>query len=236
MKTWMGIVAIVLACASFALAAKEDAPIVVTVTWDISLDADGRVTKLATDDRKVPKAHAQLEDVIRSWRFSPGKLDGRRVATDTHLHVRLAIRRVEQQYELEIVRASTGPDYHRGQPPKYPELAAKMRKQGVAVLYVEYDGGGKVTRIEPARDAPKPNARLLKAAMDSVSTWTFSPEVVGGRAMAGFALVPVCFQLPDEPRSCAWKNDGTGESMDGDDAVAMNPAATLVTEVAGRTL
>lgn len=236
MKVWSGIVAVSLACASFAIAAKEDAPIVVTVTWDVSLDADGRVVKLATDDRTVPKAHAQLEDAIRNWRFSPGKINGRPAATDTHLHVRLEIRRVDQHYELEIVRASTGSDYDRGLPPKYPELAAKMGKHGLAMLYVEYDGAGKVSKIEPARDVPKPNTRLLKAAMDSVATWRFSPEVVGGHAVPGSALVPVCFRLPGEPSRCAWKNAETGEAMEGDEAMAMNPAATLLTDVAGRML
>lgn len=236
MKTWIAAMATLLACAPFPIRADEAAPIIVNVVWDISLDAEGRVTRLATDDTQVPKAHAQLEEAIRGWQFRSGKIDGRSVATDTHLNIRLAITRVDQHYELEIVRATTGAGYARRVPPRYPQSAVKMRKHGLAMLYVEYDASGRVSKVEPARDVPRPDPRLLKAAMDSVHSWTFSPEAVGGHAIPGIAMVPVCFELPDRRPNCEWKNTETGESMGGDEAVAMNSAATLETDVAGSTL
>ncbi len=184
----------------------------------------------------MPKAHAQLEQAIRSWTFRPGKVDGQPAATDTHLRIRLSVTRVDRQYELQILRASTGPRYDKLLPPKYPEIAVKMRKHGLVLLYVEHDASGKVSKIEPAREAPKPNARLLKAARDAVASWTFRPEAVGGHALPGRALVPVCFRLSDERARCDWKDPETGKPMDPDEGVAMNPAATLETDVSGRVL
>ena len=105
------------------------------------------------------------------------------------------------------------------------------------MLIVHYNGAGAVTDVAPYEHGPKADVQLAQAAMTSVKNWTFDPEVVGGHPIPGVVLVPVCFELSGRtPPDCNWKNPATGETMNGSQAVALNPAATLVSEVIGRVL
>lgn len=217
--------------------AKEPTSIVVDVSWDISLDTSGNITKLATKDERVPKLHARLEKAIRSWHFSPGKVNGHPAATDSYLQTALEFTPVAEGYEMRLLGAATGGYYDKMTAPHYPDDAAKEGRQGEVVLLVHYDGSGAVTDVAPYEHGPKADARLTRAAIVSVKKWTFAMEVVGGYPMAGVALVPLCFQLSGRtPPPCNWKNPTTGESLSAGQAFALNPAAKLESDVIGHEL
>ncbi|MEO5558781.1 MAG: TonB family protein [Dokdonella sp.] len=223
--------------ASAVIEAKEPTLVVLSVSWDISLDASGNITKLTTDDEQVPTVHARLEKAIRGWHFSPGKVNGQPMATESHLSISLEFKPVAEGYEMRLLGAATGAYYGKLASAHYPTEAAREGKQGEVVLLVHYTGTGVVTDVAPYEDGPKADARLTHAAMASVKKWTFATEVVGGYSMAGVALVPVCFTLSGRtPPPCDWKNPATGESLSAGQAVALNPAAKLETDVIGRVL
>lgn len=211
---------------------------VVEATWQVSLDADGRVTQVAARSTEMPKLYAYLEDPIRSWRFSPGQVDGRPVATQTYLHLVLEIATVGQNAEVRVRQAFTGGDYGQVTRVVYPEQKGLRVREGAVKLRVRYDESGAVVGLELHDKDRSLDDRFVQLASSSVKKWTFLPEVVDGHALAGDVLVPVCFQpsAAREPESCQVKIPAAGESASAAEAFALNPAAKLETDVIGRAL
>ena len=237
MRTGITLVVAFLLFVSTVIEAKEPTSAVVDVSWSISLDADGHVTKLATSDKRVPKLHTRLENTIRGWHFSPGKVNGQPAATDSNLRTSLEIRLVADGFEVRVLSAATGGFYGKMTPPHYPEFLARAGKQGEVVLLAHYNGTGATTDVAPYEHGPSADVRLVQAAMTSVKKWTFAPEVVGGHPVPGSVLIPVCFSLYGlPPPACDWKNPATGESLSAGQAVALNPAAKLESDVIGQAL
>jgi hypothetical protein len=82
---------------------------------------------------------------------------------------------------------------------------------------------------------------LVEASVKAARSWTFQPEIVGGRALAGTSVVPICYALNvlDTNRKegkCDWKAPGHDRALENGEALALDPAAKLLTDVAGRTL
>jgi hypothetical protein len=89
-------------------------------------------------------------------------------------------------------------------------------------------------------DAPAVSDDLEVAAARAVKSWAFTPEVVGGRALAGSAIVPICFELVGmgkdiERANCNWVAPGVKSLQEGG-VVAIDPAARLKTDIVGHTL
>jgi hypothetical protein len=111
------------------------------------------------------------------------------------------------------------------------------RKTGLVVLRVNYAADGTVVSAEPEADSPKVDERLTKAASAATKTWTFRPEVVGGHALAGAVVVPFCFSIaPGKKPDCSWKPKGENAALGDGEALALEPAAKLTTDVAGHAL
>jgi TonB family protein len=229
-------------CAALAIAcvkasAAEPTSAVVSVMWDVSLDVDGHVTDLSTRDDRIPKLHAYLENAIRVWRFGPGKVNGKPALTQTHLHTKLDVRLVADAVEIRLLSAATGGTYGKTIAPQYPHSAALGGKQGLVMLRVHYDETGAVKNVAPYGDNSKVDGRLVRAAIASASKWTFLPEIVGGHPIAGDSAVPICFHLGElGGLDCNWQDPTTGKSTDGTQSLALNPAATLESDVIGRVL
>ena len=111
------------------------------------------------------------------------------------------------------------------------------------VVRVAYDSDGKIAATELEQTAHKPPTSLAKAALDSVKHWSLQPELVGGHGVAGTADFPVCFALFDttaRPRAadlnCGWTPPGHTGALGEGEALAIDSATRLLTEVAGHTL
>jgi protein TonB len=83
--------------------------------------------------------------------------------------------------------------YLRNPTPPYPPLSRRLKEEGRVVLRVRVDVDGNVQAIELAASSGHP--RLDHAALSAVRQWRFTPARAGDRAVAGWAVVPVVFQL-----------------------------------------
>jgi len=244
MKGLLASAALVIAFAASAVVNAEEPNPRFTLRWTVSLDAAGHVTKMASADRVAQAVHDPLDIAIRRWQFVPGSVAGHPAATDTMLTVDVTlIPTATDRFSVRIDDARTGGGAQRQdtKPPKYPMDAIRHRRQGMVVLKVDYDAAGHVVSVVPHEGAPAVAADLKRSAMIAVKRWNFSPEVVGGHALAGSAIVPICFEIFESgtrpPYSgCGWTPPGSNMMLRDSDVLAIEPAARLLTEVAGRTL
>ena len=72
----------------------------------------------------------------------------------------------------------------------YPAIALAAGIEGVVVLEITIDAGGKVVDAKVLRSHPL----LDRAAIDAVLQWQFAPTVVDGRAVAITLPVSVSFR------------------------------------------
>jgi TonB family protein len=213
--------------------------------WAVSLDAEGRVTKLESVDKPPEAIRAPLDAAIRKWQFVSGTVNGNEVPTETMLTLDVTLVPAgDDKYALRVDDARTGgavkgKDMH-GDYPKYPSDAVRHHRQGLVVLKVDYDSTGRVTAAKRHADAPAVANDLEVAAARAVKSWRFTPEVVGGRALAGSAIVPICFEMVGmgkgiERANCNWVPPGVKSLQEGG-VVAIEPATRLKTDIVGHTL
>jgi protein TonB len=76
--------------------------------------------------------------------------------------------------------------------PAYPELARRLRREGVVVLEAVIDRSGNVV---DARVLTDPGFGLGEAALAAVRTWRYQPATLDGRPVSVYLTVTVTFQL-----------------------------------------
>lgn len=213
--------------------------------WLVSLDAEGHVVGIEPADATlVESARVPLERAIREWRFVSGRVNGTPAPTQTILTLDIALVPAgEDRFNVRIEDAHTGGDIAiKGarKPPRYPSDAIQHRWRGMVVLKVDYDADGRVVASSPADGAPTVAMSLVRSAEKAVKDWAFSPEVVGGHALAGSAFVSVCFDIvPAGSRpsgDCVWTPPGSKSALRDGEAIALAPATRLETDVIGHTL
>lgn len=231
---------VIFAALSTAALAKEPGPISIRMAWHISVDAQGQITKLWTGETKLAEVQDRIEREIRSWHFQPGKVNGVPAASESTLLLTLeATPNDGDGYTLKVVKANTGGYYARIVMPRYPDAFVKSRRQGYVVLKVRYGADGKVLHAALADDAPEVAQGFVQASIHAVRNWRFAPEVIGGHPRAGAVLVPLCFNPTRDardPQSCTWSRRSDGLKVSGDEAVALDPAVTLKSDVVGHAL
>jgi len=240
--------ALMICCAPALAATKEGEPVLLRLSWRVSIDAQGHVTQLQAKADKRTERMALVRDAvekrIRAWQFTPGAVDGVPQATETTLAVTTTLLpRSGDDYEIRIDEARTGAEIAKVQVPRYPQDAVRNGTSGLVVLRVAFDADGKVTSAVPDKDETKAAAALVKASLDAVKTWTFQPERVAGHGVAGTTELPMCFQVvplvgmrvPEVPR-CEWKPKGYRGALAQGEALALDPVAKLATDVADHTL
>lgn len=226
---------------------KAPAPIPFTMGWHASLDANGHVLRLdpIKNERvdRIPEIRARLEQAIRSWQFLSGTVNGKPAQTETGLWVQAELLppSADGSNRIRIDHASVGATLAKTTVPHYPGKAIHEGKGGEVVLRVGFDANGKVTSAVLDPQAPKADKLLVDASVAAVRTWTFQPEVVGGHGLAGYAVTPFCYTLNFSATGrrmskCEWKQPGRQEPIHEGEALAVNPAAHLSTEVAGNIL
>lgn len=143
--------------------------------WAVSLDAEGRVTSLESEDKPPEAIRAPLDAAIRKWQFMSGTVNGNAVPTETMLTVDVTLVPAgDDKYALRIDDARTGgavksKDMH-GNYPKYPTDSARHHRQGLVVLKVDYDAAGHVTATQRHADAPAVANDLEVAAARAVKS------------------------------------------------------------------
>jgi periplasmic protein TonB len=85
--------------------------------------------------------------------------------------------------------------YDSNPPPIYPAAARRRELQGDVLLEVRVAENGQVTQVVLKRGSG--HAILDNAALETVRAWRFRPARLGGRPIAGIALVPVKYRLND---------------------------------------
>ena len=89
-------------------------------------------------------------------------------------------------------------------PPKYPKESILNKEHGVVVLKIKVDTQGIVRTIDyDAAHSTTTSTALIKAASDAAAQWHFSPAMNNGKAVEGYARVPVQFDLNELPTNPA---------------------------------
>jgi len=224
---------------SFAVSAHaaEQRPFDKTVQWTLSLDADGNIQDLKPVDREyLPDVRKQIEPIVRTWHFTPGKINGRAAPTETTLSVCVRFEADSANalsYHAHVVSASTGPRYQHVVAPRYPDAAKKSHEEGEVMLWVTFDADG---RIVSAKKMSQMSAEhispvLVDAAINSVKHWTFRTETVGGHGVASEALVPVCFMMSPTAQ-CQWKQRADKKPVRSGEAIALSSVVGVDTGAA----
>lgn len=239
------LVAGLMVLSGLAFAGKRTRDLHLTQSWQVSLDADGRVTRLDPIDELAPAVRDPLERAIRGWTFEPGRIEGRPAPTETTLTLDVSFAPGQgDDYSVRIDDARTGgrivPDISRKGAPRFPREAVKRGLFAMIVVRVDYDVDGRVVAVEPQPQYAINSMRVLeKATAVAVKKWMVAPERVGGRAVASSLLLPVCYTVtsgrPPE-YDCAFTPEGSTARIGEGGAFALESSTQLRSEVIGRTL
>lgn len=224
--------------------AAEDKPLHLSASWDVSLDAQGKVVALEGGKRLDAAVREPLQKAIRSWTFEPGRVDGSPASTDTALTLDLSfVPTADGQYSIRIDQARTGGKVGKSTPPRFPREAVRPGLVALVVVKLDYDADGRVTSVEVVPDQGFNTSRALdSAAVKAARQWKVLPEKVAGHGVASSIMTPICYYVEPVGRHVegdpcpAWTPPGSTSSVGQGEAYALAPTAKLVSEVAGRTL
>lgn len=188
-------------CSLPALAKEPTAQVSQNTTfrmdYHLVLTADGSIETLKPQKETVSKVLADnLEKQIRSWKFTPGSLNGLPQRTESNLSLNIEARaEADGNYQIRIVDAHTGVWTAPGKmvQPKYPAQQLRYGGEAVLRLLVTYDADGKVTNAVRPGEKVKGMAPFELASIAAAKQWRFEPEKIGGVGVPGTALVPVKF-------------------------------------------
>jgi TonB family protein len=220
-----------------ALAGDPAKPVDLTMVWSVSLDDTGAITALKPAEEANAALYQRLEPAIRTWHFTPGKVDGRAAPAQTTLTVHLTMEPVEGGYRPRLRRAETGVRYGTISEPKYPDGAVMSHRGGAVLLSVHYDAAGHVTDAVPLEGGnPHPGSDIVRAAIVAVKHWTFTPETIAGHGLAGAAKVPICFNSPPARENCRWTDPATNTPIEADHPLTEGSIVSLQGDVADHVL
>jgi TonB family protein len=228
-----------IALSSLAVAAHaaEQGPFEKNIEWTLSLDADGKIENMKPVDREyLPEVRKQIEPIVRTWHFTPGKINGQPAPTETTLTVAVrfdADSANADSYHARIASAATGPRYKHLVAPHYPTAAQRSHDEGEVMLWVTFDANGRIISAKnvPQMSADHISALLVEAAIDAVKKWTFRTETVAGRGVASEALVPVCFMM-SETSQCHWRPRPDKKQVRSGEAIALSSVVGVDTGAA----
>lgn len=192
----LGIAAGHAAHAQKAVEVKRD-PLAWGLSAEIEISPEGRITALEWkhDEDIDARIAAEVEPRVRAWRFDPGKIDGVPQTTTTHLTLGLRGEPQGDAVLIRIERASTGARLAAQSPPRYPAAAIRANADAVIVADVAVDETGRITfeSIDYRGNRAAYRSRFIEATKAAISEWSFTPERVGGHAVATRMRIPVSF-------------------------------------------
>jgi periplasmic protein TonB len=83
--------------------------------------------------------------------------------------------------------------YLEATPPEYPRTSRRLNEAGTATVRVYIDERGLPAIVQLSRSSGF--ARLDESALAAVKKWRFKPYSENGQPTAGYALIPVMFEL-----------------------------------------
>ncbi|MBN8482806.1 MAG: hypothetical protein J0L88_14580 [Xanthomonadales bacterium] len=243
MKAWM--MAVAIACVPLgAIAAEPQGERIVTLQWELALDADGHVIALASKNRSYDALRERLEPVVRGWDFEPGRIDGRPAPTDTMLSVQVTL--VPQAdgkafgVKLRDVRtggsiAPAGNVAPRMTARELERMVRSRERSAMVVIEARYDGDGKPIEVAAVPGATRAPKGLVDASVVAIRQWTFEPERVGGIGVPGRVVTPICFAIGTRPaetsralEGCArWTPPGSTASLGEGETLAFDSRVRL---------
>lgn len=208
--------------AQTARAVRATAEMSMVLTGRIEVTPEGAVSALVLDQKPAlaPSIASFVEGTIGGWRFEPMLRDGKAVAAQAPLRVRLrGTSMADGGYEVSMTSVDFS-DYDpkatdsvtRGHvtPPRYPEEAYRNGGQGEVLLAVKVARDGTVadviaeqvnmTVVGPERLMAKMRDILAKASISSARGWTFNPPTTGEDSSrdSWTVRVPVNFALGND--------------------------------------
>lgn len=167
------------------------------VDYALVLAADGSIEILKAQREDISKVLTDnLEKQIRSWKFTPGSLNGVPQRTESNLSLNIEARPdAAGDFQIRIIDARTGVWTAPGKmaQPKYPVQQLRDGGEAVLRLLVTYDADGKVTNAVRPGEKIKGMAPFELASIAAAKQWRFEPEKIGGVGVPGTALVPIKF-------------------------------------------
>ena len=218
-----------------------------TNNWQVSLDANGKVTMLQDRGHLDAVVRDPLERAIQSWTFDPGHIDGQSAPTETMLTLDVTfVASAHDNYTVRIDDARTGGIIDSVTSKKFmPHFPRDAMRPGLiarVVVKADYDANGKIIVVQPQPDQGiNASKSLQSAAVMAVRNWTIDPERVGGHGVPASVMVPICFSVvlantrPPE-FACTWTPPGSRSKIENGGAYALAPAATLKSDVIGHAL
>jgi hypothetical protein len=213
-----------------ASAAGPTKPVDLTMSWTLTLDKTGAIKSMQPTETKNAGLYQRLEAGIRKWwKFAPGKVKGKPDDTVTTLTVHSTLEPVDSFYRVRVRDASTGVRYAKPPPP------VDAKGPAAVLLEVKYDADGYVTAATPiAGGEPKAAKDVEQAAASAAKQWTFKPETVGGKGIAGKARVPVC--IAGASNACRFVAPDTKKALDADHPQTVGSAVRIETDVTQQDL
>jgi TonB family protein len=234
MRRWLAGLSL-LAIPLLALGAGRPRPVDLTMSWILTLDRTGAIRSMQRTETKNAGLYQRLENGIRkNWTFAPGKIKGKTGDIQTTLTVHSTLQPIDGFYFVRVHDASTGARYASTTPAVLPPGAE--RAAGV-IVDAAYDATGRVTSAKVAASAtPKGDAAAERAAITAVKQWTFEPETLGGKGVAGKVRVPVCVAAPATQASCHFLAPDTEQPMDADRPQSLGSVVRIATDVTAKDL
>ena len=169
---------------------------------NIVLDASGKLTSIEWLGTKPggELVTAPLENVLRTWEFEPGKINGVPVTTQTGLWLNMRLSKSgKDKFVVHIDDAGTGPISDTLlAPPSFPIKQVYAAASAYMDLVLDIDEAGKVVSVAVSdyagNTASKPDRKAFEAAAIEVAyTWKYRPEIVGGKPLASKLTIPMAF-------------------------------------------
>lgn len=204
----------------------------------VHLDADGRVDEVVLHGELHPRVAALLREDIARWRFESARVDGRPVASVTHLQIGLRARPLaDGSFGLEVASVQNGVRLVEVGAMSFPASAMRRNQQGTVEVVATVHPDGRVEVHETRGEAPR---ALHAAARRMLRSSRFEPEQVDGRPIAARIEKPVRFVIvaaPSSRRSLPVEvGDGPYPAREDDAFRTMDSAVRLLTPVEGRSL
>jgi hypothetical protein len=162
------------------------------VALDMDIDTSGKTSRIETAQGMPPFVEPSL-DAARQWLFEPLLKSQLAVPITAVFLFRartlLPDRAFAVNLPTETSAGDTPPQPKTITDPGYP---VQSTAEGVVILQLQIDAGGKVHHTEVVRDVPS----LTGTATHGVSQWRFEPAMHAGKPVPGLAIAVISFLRP----------------------------------------